>query len=85
MELNVVDSSKGKLKVEISGRNSLTLANLINENLWQQKGVTAAFAKKHPYMSEPEVLIKTGDPKGALKKAVQQIVKDVDVLEKQVK
>ncbi|MFH1420354.1 MAG: RpoL/Rpb11 RNA polymerase subunit family protein [Candidatus Aenigmatarchaeota archaeon] len=85
VEVKVIESKSDKLKVEILGDNNLTLVNLLNENLWQQKGVVAACVKKHPYIAQPEIMVRASSPDAKLKKAAEQIIKDVEDLEKQLK
>ncbi len=83
MKIEVLEDEKEKLKLEI--HDNTTLINLINENLWRQKGVdTAAYKVDHPYLSKPVLLIKSKNPKKALLEATEQIVEDVKELRKKL-
>lgn len=81
MEIELIEDENGKMKIRIP---DLTMVNLINENIWQQKGVeVAAYATEHPYLSQPVLLVKSKNPKKSILDACQQIVDDVSSLKKQ--
>ena len=81
MKVEVIENEGDKLKVRI---DSLTLVNLMNANIWQQKGIdVAAYATEHPYLSEPVLLVKAKNPKKAVLDAAQQIMDDAAALRKQ--
>lgn len=81
MKVNVVENDKGKLKLEVG---DLTLVNLLNEVIWQKNPKLSAYAKEHPYLSDPVLLVKATDPKKTVISAANQIVKDISSLKKQV-
>ncbi len=81
MKLEVIENEDGKLKIKVP---DLTLVNLVNENIWQQKGIdVAAFAMEHTYLTEPVLLVKAKNPKKAVLDAVGQIKDDAKELKKQ--
>lgn len=83
MKVEVLEDEKEKLKIEI--HDNTTLVSLVNENLWQQKGIeSAAFKVDHPYLSKPVLLIKSKNSKKALLDAIEQVVEDVKELRKKV-
>jgi DNA-directed RNA polymerase subunit L len=80
MEVEVLENAdKVKIKVD-----DLTFVNLLNENIWKQKSGLdyAAYAKDHPYMSQPILTIKSKDAKKSLIDAAERIQKDVEELRK---
>ncbi|MBI4896318.1 MAG: hypothetical protein HY832_02110 [Candidatus Aenigmarchaeota archaeon] len=82
MKINVMEQERSTLKIELSD-DDLTLANLINENLWQQKDLeSAAYAKQHPTLGKPIFLVKSKNPKKSLTDACEQIIDDVKDLKK---
>ncbi len=83
MTNKILKFENGKLVVEM---DSLTLAGLLNDYLWNIRGVKAAgFIKEHPYLSKPKILVSANDPKKALKTACEKIMKDVEDLKNKVK
>lgn len=85
MKINVLEQSKDRLKIEMKAE-STTFANLIKKELWKNENMDfAAVVKSHPYMSEPELTIKTnkGSPEKALSDAVESLVDQVKELKKQ--
>ena len=71
------------LKIEI--HDNTTLVNLINENIWQQKGVDmAAYKVDHPYLSKPVLVVKSRNPKKTLLDATEQAIEDIKDLRKKV-
>ncbi|MEM7819244.1 MAG: DNA-directed RNA polymerase subunit L [Candidatus Aenigmatarchaeota archaeon] len=76
MKIEVLENEKDKLKIEI--HDNLTLVNLINENIWKQKGVDfSAYSQQHPYLSKPVLIVKGKDPKKIVIEAAEQIIEDV--------
>ncbi len=83
MEVEVLQNDENKVKVKIP--KNLTLVNLINDNIWQQKGIeVSAYAMEHPYLSEPVLLVKSKNPKKAILDAVEKIEEDAKDLRKQL-
>ncbi len=81
MKLEVIENEDEKLKIRIP---DMTLINLVNENVWQQKGIdVSAYAPEHPYLSQPVLLVKAKNPKKAVLDAIGQIHDDVKDLKKQ--
>jgi len=75
MELNVIKKDKNLLEIELKGEG-IGFANLIKEELWNDKSVDeAAYIKEHPYMAEPKVYVKTNkkDPKVVLENAAKRV------------
>ncbi len=65
---------------------SLTLANLLNENIWKQRGIDfSSYKTEHPYISKPVLLVKSKDPKKSLLDAAEKILEDVEELRKKSK
>jgi len=85
MEVRVLKQEKDSLLVELKG-DTIGFANLISEELWDNKDVyEAASIKEHPYMSEPKVYVKTkgGSPKKVLLDAAKSLQNKVKELEKE--
>ncbi|HLD39089.1 MAG TPA: RpoL/Rpb11 RNA polymerase subunit family protein [archaeon] len=81
MKIEVLENEKDTLKIEI--HDNTTLVSVINENLWQQKGIDmAAFKVDHPYLSKPILIVKSKNPKKALLDATEQVIDDVKDLRK---
>ncbi len=77
MELKVLKDEDKTLLLEIRGE-TVTVTNLLREELWNDSSVSeAAQIKEHPYLSEPKVFVKVsrGTPQTALKKACERIIK----------
>ena len=83
MKIDVLENEDSKLKIRI--HDNLTLVNLLNENLRQQKIDVAAYKKEHIYLSQPELLVRSKDPKKHLLDAAGQIIEDVETLRKKLK
>ena len=82
MPIKVLENSENSLKLEI---DDLTLVNLLNENLWQLKGTKmAAYAKHHPYIAKPVLVVKGRNPKKLLLDAAEQIIEDASEMRKQL-
>lgn len=65
MNLKVLEKSKEKLRVEVVGERH-TLLNLLREKAWKEGAKQATYMIKHPYMSQPEIIIYGKDPKKIL-------------------
>lgn len=82
MKINVLENESELIKIEIE--DDLTLVNLLNENLWKQKGLDfAAYKKDHPYLSNPVLMVKSKNPKKSVVEAAEQIIEDVKEFKKQ--
>lgn len=82
MKVEVLEDENDVLKIEI--HDNLTLVNLLNENIWKQRGLDyAAYAQDHPYISKPVLVVKSKNPKRSLLDAADRIIEDVKELRKQ--
>jgi DNA-directed RNA polymerase subunit L len=75
MELSAIEKGKGKLRVEVRGETH-TMLNLIRENSWKAGAKQASYIIQHPYISQPEVIIRSKNPSKTLKDAAQLIIDD---------
>ena len=83
MKIEVLENEDNKLKIKL--QDNMTLVNLLNENLWQQKIDVAAYTREHIYLTDPVLLVSSKDPKKHLLDAAEQIVADVETLRKKLK
>ncbi len=75
MEIKILESEKGKLKVEIS---SVTMAEILRVYLNKNSDIDiAVWRREHPDKN-PILLVEGKKPKKAVKKAVDAIIKDLD-------
>jgi DNA-directed RNA polymerase subunit L len=75
MDLKIVKEDEKTLILELK-KESISFANLLREELWNDKSVSeAAHIKEHPYLAEPKVFVKVnkGSPRTALEKAATRI------------
>jgi len=84
MKLELLESEKGQVKLQVAGETH-TLLNLIRESSWKQGVDKAVYILKHPYMSQPELTIKSKDPLKSLTEATQEILEQTKELEKELK
>ena len=84
MELNVLENSSGKLKVEVRGETH-TLLNLITEYAWLTKATQASYIIRHPYLSEPELIVRSQNPKKTLADAAEMVIEKTDDFQKSFK
>lgn len=80
MKLELVADEKEKLAVTVIGEDH-TLLNLLKENAWKAGAKQAAYIIKHPYMSQPEIIIRGKNPRKILAEAAQQIIDDAKEFE----
>lgn len=76
MQLKVLKEDEKTLLLEL-GRETVSFANLLRDELWNDKSVSeAAHIKEHPFLSQPKIFVKTdrGSPRVALEKAATRIV-----------
>lgn len=76
MELSVIEEDDKKLILEIKNE-SVSFANILRSELWNDKSVSeAAHIKEHPYLSQPKIFVKTerGNPRVALEKASVRVL-----------
>jgi DNA-directed RNA polymerase subunit L len=81
MDLEVLNQKGDKIEIEVKGE-SHTLLNLLRENSWKTGADQASYMIKHPYMSQPKIIIKSKHPKKVLTDAAQLIVDDATSFEK---
>ena len=84
MELKVVEKTKDKLKVMVIGE-SHTLLNLLREASWKTGARQASYMIEHPYMSEPEIIVRAKNPKKVLTDAAQVVINDAKTFEREFK
>jgi len=87
MELKIIKDEKDMMQVELVGE-STTFANLLKDELYEDKSVTsAAFLVEHPLVSNPRIIVRTKGktPKKALKDAAARIEKKAADFETQFK
>lgn len=75
MQLRVVKEDEKTFILEI-GDETVSFANLLRNELWNDKSVSeASYIKEHPYLDEPKIFVKTsrGSPRTALEKAAVRI------------
>ena len=85
VEIKCLENKKDSMRIELSGRNHLTMANILNENIWQIKGAASAFVQKHPQIPKTELVVHGTSPKTKLVSAAEKISKDAEALKKYVK
>jgi DNA-directed RNA polymerase subunit L len=84
MEINILESSKDELKLEVG---SLTIVEILRVYLNKDSGVTfAAWNREHP-TKNPILLVKTKGKtaKKAVNDAISSIAKDLDKIESDFK
>ena len=77
MELNILESTKTRLKFEIKGEGH-TFCNALRKELWQGKNVEiAGYSIEHSLVTEPVFVIETDkeDPKKLLLEATTRLQK----------
>ena len=79
VKIEVLEETDDKLKLKVD--DNMTVLSLVNENLWQQKGVDmAAVTVEHPYLSKPVLTVKSKKAKKAVIEATEKIVDDMKEL-----
>lgn len=73
MKLKILGKGKNTLRMKFEGEDH-SLLNLLKETIWNNEGAkidSVSYKKKHPYMGDPILLIKTekGNPEKVLKRA----------------
>lgn len=78
MELNVLENTKKRLVFELK-EGTHTICNLLKDELWQDKDVTAAaYNIDHPLIGIPKFIVETNgktEPKKALTNAINRVKK----------
>jgi DNA-directed RNA polymerase subunit L len=75
MELNAVEKGKEKLRAEVRGETH-TMLNLIRENAWKAGAKQASYIIQHPYISRPEIIIRSKKPSKTMQDAAQMVIDD---------
>jgi DNA-directed RNA polymerase subunit L len=75
MELTAIEKGKEKLRVEVRGETH-TVLNLIRENAWKVGARQASYIIQHPYISQPELIISSKNPRKILQDASQRVIDD---------
>ncbi len=75
MELAAIEKGKEKMRVEVRGETH-TMLNLIRENSWKAGAKQATYIIQHPYISQPEMIIRSKNPAKTLKDAAQLVIDD---------
>jgi DNA-directed RNA polymerase subunit L len=79
MELKIIRKNDKELLLETRGE-TVTLTNLLRDELWNRSNVTeAAEIKEHPYLAEPKiwVKVKSGSPQEALRISAEELIEKV--------
>ena len=83
MNVKLLEEADDKLKLEVP---DITLVNLLNENVWKQKGIDlSAYDIPHPYVSQPVLIVKSKNPKKSVIEAAERIIDDVKELRRLAK
>ncbi len=82
MKLEVIEDEKTKLKISVDGETH-TLLNILRENSWEAKADQATYLIDHPYLSQPEIIIQSDNPKKTLASAVQLTIEQAKEFEKE--
>ncbi len=84
MNVNITKTGTDMITVEIEGLRH-TIPNVLREELWNDSTVSfAAYEKKHPYVGNPKLVIKSKDPKKSLLSAIKSTQSNIKELEKEL-
>jgi DNA-directed RNA polymerase subunit L len=72
MELSAIEKGKEKIRVSVRGETH-TMLNLIRENSWKAGAKQASYIIQHPYISQPEIIVRSRNPVKTLKDAAQMV------------
>ena len=75
MKIEILEDGDEKLKIKVD--TDLTVMNLLNERIWQQKVDASAYKADYPYLSKPILMVRAKNPKKAIVDAAGQIVEEV--------
>ncbi len=88
MEINILEDSKERLRVEIKDETH-TIVNALRKELWNDPHVRlAGYNISHPLTAQPILTIETDEkksPKKALREAIKRLSKINENLLKQIK
>ena len=75
MELKVIESDKGILKLEIVGEDH-TFCNILRKDLWQDKNVDiAGYSIRHSLVDNPVLIVESDNPKKSISETVKRLRK----------
>lgn len=77
MTIEVLEDEAGRIKLKL---DDLTFANVLNDVAWEHNAEFAAYAKEHPYLADPVMVVKAKNPKKVLLDAAASIEKDANDL-----
>ena len=84
MNVNITKTGTEMMTIEIDGARH-TIPNVLREELWNDSTVTfAAYEKKHPYIGNPKLIIKSKDPKKSLLTAIKNTQNNIKIFEKEI-
>lgn len=75
MAIKVLEKKKDKFKIEVTGEGH-TLLNILREKAWKTGARQSAYMIKHPYLSQPEIIIRAKNPGKVLSDAAQLVIND---------
>ena len=82
MKLELISLEDNEAKISIKGESN-TLLNLLRESIWKQKPESATYKVDHPYLSDPELIVKAKNPMKVLDDSAQDILDQVKELGKE--
>lgn len=81
MELKVLEDKPNRMKLEVLGETH-TLLNILTEYAWLAKADQASYMIQHPYLSQPELIIRSSNPRKTLKDSAQIIIDKAEEFQK---
>jgi len=87
MEFKIIEDKKKRLVFELKGAHH-GFCNAIKKELWNDESVSlASYAIDHPLVGVPKFIIETkdGEPKEALKKAIDRLKKTTEQFKVELK
>ncbi len=82
MKLEIIEDEKNKLKLAVTGE-SHTLLNILRENSWKSGADQAAYIVEHPYLSKPQIVVTSDNPRKTLNSALQTVIDQAKEFEKE--
>ena len=84
MKLQILSKGKDRVKIEVQGE-SHTLLNLLREKSWNSGADQVSYMIEHPYLSQPNILVKAKNPKKVLDDACQLIINETKSFQREFK
>jgi len=75
MELSAIEKGKERLRVVVRGETH-TMLNLIRENTWKAGARQSSYIIQHPYISQPEIIVRSKNPSKTLRDSAQMVIDD---------